>query len=159
MRSACRCQLALTVIYIVVLTVALVYSKCPTFWEALDDKCYLYINRQVSWFSAYQTCRHRNGALASITSKQENDFVRNLLELNQVEWAWLGIHDIAKTGVWLLVSTSLPVVYTNWAPGEPYDNTGENYCGLLSRAGIWEAYTCRTLNFTFVCERQVTEQF
>ncbi len=72
------------------------------------------------------------GNLVTINDETENDwllatFLALLPEYNNF---WTGFNDVAVEGSWEWVSGE-PVTYTNWAPGQPDDAGGEDYCWLI----------------------------
>ena len=77
-----------------------------------------------NWPDAKAECEDRGGHLVTITSKGENDFIKNLAGSNKV---WIGLTDKANEGTWEWVIAE-DVVYTNWYPGEPNNyGSGEDY--------------------------------
>ena len=60
------------------------------------------------------------GMLASIKSKEANDFI---IRLSSGKCLWLGGSDQIEEGVWLWRDGS-PVSFTYWAPREPDDWKG-----------------------------------
>ena len=87
----------------------------------------------IQWTDAYADAQSRGGYLATITSKEENIFLTALTFTAQgyLE-AWIGLTDEATESVFVWV-TGEPLVYTNWAPGEPNDYQdfgGEDYAIL-----------------------------
>jgi len=67
---------------------------------------------------AIEYCESMGGHLATITSKEENDFLYSyIISLGQKN-AYFGLIDRGQKGNWKWV-TGESVVYTNWAKGEP----------------------------------------
>ncbi|MFX0113027.1 MAG: C-type lectin domain-containing protein [Candidatus Hodarchaeota archaeon] len=86
-----------------------------------------------TWDEAQADCEARNGHLVTITSSEENDFVRNLVESIPL---WIGFTDELVEGEWRWV-TGESVVYTNWDSGEPNDaGFGEDYAEMYGN-GVW----------------------
>ena len=75
--------------------------------------------------------------LATITSQEENDFVKDALDQGDVPSVWLGLTDEYEEGAWQWV-TGEPVDYTNWVDGEPNNSGGtEHYAEMYSFSGEW----------------------
>lgn len=71
------------------------------------------------WHSAKLYCENMNGYLATITSKEENDFLYNYVKNESGhENAYFGFTDELFEGTWKWVNGE-KVDYTNWASGEP----------------------------------------
>lgn len=95
--------------------------------------------------AAVQSCRMEHnkirGYLATITSKQENDFILNLTLLDgKVFTYWLGAyqHDKNKEpgGGWEWMSRE-PWDFTNWAPSEPSNGGNKEDALELRPDGLW----------------------
>jgi hypothetical protein len=84
---------------------------------------YLFPMVPAQWWDAEDWCEARSGHLPCLSSTAEDDFV---WQLGGRMNFWLGINDQAQEGVFAWVSGE-PVIYTNWAPGEPND-WGDEYC-------------------------------
>jgi hypothetical protein len=92
----------------------------------------------ISWDNARAAARARGGDLASITSAAENAFVFRLTDSTDYWWdydghitmgPWLGgfqpLGSPEPAGGWQWVSGE-PFAYTNWAPGNPSNTSGED---------------------------------
>ena len=100
--------------------------------------------------SAAETLTHLglSGYLATITSAQENEFIRSSFDSQFNNFAWIGASDAATEGQWLwvtgpetgiqfsLVSTATaPFNYENWGPVEP-NNSGNEDVAAINLGGI-----------------------
>lgn len=87
----------------------------------------------IQWTDAYADAQARGGYLATITSEAENIFLTGLTLTAQGHLeSWIGLTDVLNEGTFVWV-TGEPLVYTNWAPGEPNDYQpagGEDYAIL-----------------------------
>lgn len=84
---------------------------------------------EASAYATSQTLDGSTGYLATITSAAEQAFL-NTLNVSGVT-SWLGGSDAEQEGVWKWVTApegETPIVYTNWAPGEP-NNAGNDPTG------------------------------
>ena len=97
---------------------------------------YAFINQAKTWQAAKADCQARGGYLVTISSAAENALVTSLVPPNMA--AWIGFTDEAVEGNFVWV-TGEPVVYTNWAGGEPNNDQGalgEDYAELYTYSGI-----------------------
>jgi hypothetical protein len=116
------------------------------------------------------------GYLLTITSKEEENFIRDLLKKNDVESVWLGAHDSENEGQgewkWNNVEGGSPeagkVFYTksdqgsegsekqnkphsNWKEGEPNDADADEDCAVLGIDG-WNDVRCGHVYTALVVE-------
>lgn len=73
----------------------------------------------------------------------------------KAHWAWLPIHDLNKEGLWEQAKSKKPLVYHNWAVGEPNQN-GDEDCGAMAADGLWNDLSC-DLFLPAVCQRGVSK--
>lgn len=101
---------------------------------------YYLSNTPMSWSAANQLCLQNGGHLATISDALENQFITDHL----TSIGWLGFSDQGSEGTWEWI-TGEPLVYTNWAPGEPnniwdYDQD-EDYAAIFPPShidtGLW----------------------
>jgi hypothetical protein len=109
----------------------------------------------MTWHDAKAHCESMDGYLATITSKQENDFVFDNLVNPIGHDCWLGGTDEANEGNWQWI-TGEAWEYSNWDPGEPNDDCGgEDYLHLYDSTGFWNDLDnyglCWSLNYP-ICE-------
>ncbi|CAG9834979.1 unnamed protein product [Diabrotica balteata] len=85
-----------------------------------------------NWYAAMLHCRSFNMDLVSIESKEENDFLFQSLKsvLGKSEgWTRLWTSGTSLPyNQWVWMATGNPVVYTNWYPGEPNNQTHQEVC-------------------------------
>jgi len=109
---------------------------------------YLYFRPAASWHDARDACEAEGGYLATISSEEEDTFVWGLAGRRRF---WLGMSDEAQEGNWVWVNGE-PVVYTNWASGEPNNHNNQDVLGR--RPYGWDDYGI-TISHTYVCEFDV----
>ncbi len=82
----------------------------------------------MSWNEAEDFAIANGGHLVSITSQEEQSFIERALLSGENAGiaAWIGINDSATEGVFTW-SSGESVVFTNWTPTEPNDQSGEDY--------------------------------
>lgn len=87
---------------------------------------YKVFNEQISWSEAKARCESLGGHLASVTSKEEQDFLIQL----KGQWTscWIGLYtDDGRKWNWV---TGEEMSFTQWDPGEPNGFPGERYGAL-----------------------------
>ena len=99
---------------------------------------------QSTWTEAQNAAVLLGGNLATVDDQSENDWImNNLSNFAGVDYdIWIGANDVALEGTFVWADGS-PLVYSNWAPGQPDNNTvrdpnGEQYVlmyGLNSMFG------------------------
>ena len=85
-----------------------------------DGHQYQRIEVPMAWTEARALCEALGGHLATIESKEENEFLYTYFSATTVCWLGASI----EAGQWRWV-TGEPFIYQNWAGGEPSDATGE----------------------------------
>ena len=103
----------------------------------------------LSWGNASTACGMDDAYLAVIDTMAENDLVRGLVAFGDI---WIGLSDLAVEGTFEWVNGA-PLVFQNWAAGEPNAGTDMHDCVEMYAGGRWNDTTCGgfTLN-SFVCE-------
>lgn len=80
-----------------------------------------------TWDEAKEYCKSQGGYLATITSKNEDEFVYSYLRNNfEFESAYFGFTDQNEEGNWNW-DNGEENTYTNWYLGEPNGDTNENF--------------------------------
>ena len=103
----------------------------------------------MTWSAAKRHCVSLGSLLATIHSREENDFVRTLIP-NQT---WLGANDIVSDGIWVWEDGVEWGRFTPWLSGEP--NGGDNEQCLLMRddfAGEWNDESCSNQKH-YICKK------
>ena len=124
----------------------------------LDSNCYKVFRSKLSWQDAENYCVREGGHLASIHSKEENDFVAKLASpvVGRAE-PWIGGNDLTAEGSWAW-SDGSTFSFTSWgnSPSQP-DNAGNNENCLTTNwwnAGQWNDLSCSLQDRVkhFVCK-------
>jgi len=97
---------------------AVPYGLSACFW--VDHRM------RYDWKQAQELCEQRGMKLASIHSRQENDFIAGLLD---GIWTWIALGDGTEEGRWVW-SDGSPVDYVNWQSGQPNGGRRDN-CAQL----------------------------
>lgn len=85
----------------------------------------------LTWQEAKEACEKLGGHLVTITSKDEQDFISNLVRGATKRSYWIGLSDEAVNDQWTWV-TGEPFSYSNWAKNEPNHGYGgyEHYVAI-----------------------------
>jgi hypothetical protein len=126
---------------------------------------YKLIQANMNWEEAKVHCESLGGHLATITSKEEEKKVLDIVNSSDVKVLWLGANDLNSTGDFKWVNGD-DFSYYNWAINEPNNEGGvEHYLVLYKVEDNWlwndgplntnEYYKAE--NIGFVCEWEVEE--
>lgn len=89
--------------------------------------------------------------LVSIQSQAENDCIMSSLNsMGQAGVIWIGFSDEVTEGSFVWYDQS-PIVYTNWAPGEP-NQSGNEDCTQIYANGQWNDLSCASSNAQSIIE-------
>ena len=101
-----------------------------------------------SWDAAEAMAQTWGGHLATIRSAAEDQWLMGLYSPDNY---WIGFNDAAVEGSWVWSSGETPS-YTNWAPGEPNNTGGEDYCEVdpVNFGGSWNDVGASTTYFGVV---------
>uniref|UniRef100_A0A665USI8 Mannose receptor, C type 2 n=1 Tax=Echeneis naucrates TaxID=173247 RepID=A0A665USI8_ECHNA len=143
-------------------------AGCPDGWASYQHKCFRVFDQshRVTWSAAKLKCEPQGGALAVVSNHLEQAFITTLLNNASVD-LWVGLTSDSK-GHFQWAKTSL-LSYTNWAPGEPLDNSGPHHnktrvlttptyrhsCHVLSskNTGMWASRACEMESNGYICQR------
>jgi len=113
-------------------------------------------------FAESQSLNGVKGHLLTVTSKEENDEVVELLKNTAIEAVWLGASDEASEGIstWVSGPESGTVFFeegkptnsfVNWKAGEP-NNVGKEDCATFTKDGTWNDVQCEPSFYSVVVE-------
>jgi uncharacterized protein YegL len=113
-----------------------------------------------TWENAFEYCEDVNGYLATITSKEENDFLFNYMTEQGYDNVYFGLTDSSWEGHWEW-KNGTESDYSNWALNEPSGQDGENYAKLSFEHpdGTWSDGVFSSLDSSgtaFICEWEGT---
>jgi len=108
--------------------------------NALENFCfnghyYAIFGDAESWTEAKKYCEALGGHLATITTKEEDEFIFSKLKSYSKSSCWVGGSDSEKENKWEWV-TGEDCSYINWAKGEP-NNSGDHMQYYTTR-GCWD---------------------
>ncbi|KAK4312213.1 hypothetical protein Pmani_016336 [Petrolisthes manimaculis] len=128
---------------------------CPAGWTYFNEHCYYFSSDSANWDTAELNCKSNLGsALASITSQDENEFIRGKL-VDSWNNAWLGLHDDNNGDNWHWIDGS-PYIYNYWGDGEPNNSQGGEHCGEMIVTeylfdGDWNDQIC-SMELPYICK-------
>ncbi|XP_078485580.1 chondrolectin-like isoform X2 [Ciona intestinalis] len=143
-----------------------VISKGQVTWHKLGFEYYIYTGGKVNYQAAVNACTSMNATLARIKTKQVQDFVMEKIKLLYPGTTWkhfyIGLNRInsSSTGFQWNDGTIVTSGYTNWYPGEPNNDSGNENCVVLfhriglSSHGKWNDLPCSG-KWRYICERSV----
>jgi hypothetical protein len=119
------------------------------FTSADGQTCYLAATQTAAWTDAFAACQTWGGGLVIIESREEDELIAQHITAT----SWTGASDLVQEGRMLWIGGA-PVVFANWAMGQPDDFQGREDCVVkIMPAGSWNDLPCRNLN-AYVCERR-----
>ena len=147
-------------IMILLVTQVFVFTSCSEIVnykkvENIDD-CYIfnnhtyfYIKHKTNWYNAKNACESQEAHLLIINEKQENDFIKQIINNN----TWLGLTDEKTESIWKWVNEQ-PLIFSDWMERQP-DNYGDKehyaYYNLFSEYYNWNDREDND-NLKFICE-------
>ncbi|XP_045180092.2 perlucin-like protein [Mercenaria mercenaria] len=105
-------------------------TDCPDRWIAYRGSCYLFAHGgPLSFYEAEHYCnQHNGGHLVHINDQVENLFIKDELRSIKADDTWIGLTDEATEGLWEWYDTKTSPTFTDWNPGEPNSNSGNEDC-------------------------------
>ena len=95
------------------------------------------------WYTARDECIANGGKLATVISKEMNDWITERAGQKDV---WIAANDIDKEGTWTKVSG-----FVNWLDGEPNQH-GDEDCAIIGNNGKWLDTHCKGHKPCYVCQ-------
>uniref|UniRef100_A0A3P8YM94 Mannose receptor, C type 2 n=1 Tax=Esox lucius TaxID=8010 RepID=A0A3P8YM94_ESOLU len=142
-------------------------AGCPSGWASFLHKCYkvfgLEEGRRATWSGARMMCASQAGALTVVSNHLEQAFITTLLA-NVTTDLWVGLTSDSK-GQFQWAQSGL-LSYTNWASGEPVDNSGPLHnknpgnCVLMvhgnpaKSTGMWASRACEAEKHGYICQKK-----
>ena len=106
-----------------------------TFLGIIDGHTYYLSDATFTADAAFNDAIAQGGFVATISSAEANDLLNSQIGFQR---SWIGFNDVATEGTFVWQDGS-PVVYTNWAAGQPNNGGNEDYT-LLRENGLWHDY-------------------
>eukprot|EP00794_Sanderia_malayensis_P005134 gene5134-5782_t len=135
------------------------YIDCDVLWRRYETReaplCFRLLTNYKNWMEAQQECQLEGGELASITSKEEFEFIMQDVKL--CGFTWIGLNDRAQEGnfVWADSSASN---FTRWKNSQVYDEVQRHYedCVAMDADGNWFTFSCQN-KFYFLCKKTLVD--
>ncbi|XP_004583581.2 pulmonary surfactant-associated protein D [Ochotona princeps] len=127
------------------------YRKVILFADAqgVGEKIFKVAGFEKDYEEAQQVCAQAGGQLPSPRNAAENHALQELLTMKN-KAAFLSMTDTKTEGTFTY-PTGEPLVYSNWAPGEPNNNGGSENCVEIFSNGKWNDKVCGEQRLV-VCE-------
>ncbi|XP_055995966.1 macrophage mannose receptor 1-like isoform X2 [Ostrea edulis] len=129
---------------------------CQTPYKPFQGNCYKMWQIRQNWAAAKSFCHRQGTILATINSREEQNFIVTLIPKTGYGY-WIGLNDQINQNTFLW-SDGSPVVYTNWAAKEPNNyGRGTEDCVLMLRTnGQWNDAVCQNPADGFICKKPMT---
>uniref|UniRef100_A0A914PM20 C-type lectin domain-containing protein n=1 Tax=Panagrolaimus davidi TaxID=227884 RepID=A0A914PM20_9BILA len=120
-------------------------ASCPNGSLEWQTNCFFFNNNTIGFASAEIECVQNGGHLVSI-----HDVFTNTLLAQQggiyfhestITDFWIGLNNMMPSGNWTWMDGT-PLDFTDWAPGEPKNVTGNNCATLSINDGYWRSENC-----------------
>jgi hypothetical protein len=121
--------------------------KCERGWSTYYNKCIKLFEELKTFNEAKNICELNDATLISIHSKEENDFVCNLIN-NQSNLVWIGCkrNSYNNTFEWI---NGKAFNYTNFFWSKP---SGGDYVVMSKFEGVWRIVPNTQSTQPFLCE-------
>jgi len=97
---------------------------------------YVYFPFVTTWEKAQAIAEQYGGHLVKIETKEESDFLLDLLEDISHPYYWIGARSTDQGSSWQWTDGT-DVDFKNWASDQPNGNSGETYAVCESASGFW----------------------
>ncbi|KAM4707083.1 CD209 antigen-like protein C [Discoglossus pictus] len=120
---------------------------CPPGWQLFGFSCYLLTSHAQNWEESLHWCRKQKGHLTVINSKEEQQFLQNIVKGP----SWIGLSDSFFEGDWRWVDGTPYDTTPHFWPNHQPDNNGDEDCVSMSPGTLWNDNKCNKL-FCAICE-------
>lgn len=128
-----------------------VSALTPVATKSIDGHRYELYDISASWNQAYRFCENLGGHLATVTSTEENELIKNMLSDSTVSISpWLGGADFNSEGNWYWI-TGERFSYTNWNATEPNNTDNKEHFMSVVTSGKWNDLPVNSER-GFICE-------
>uniref|UniRef100_A0A3Q3H1G7 Macrophage mannose receptor 1-like n=1 Tax=Labrus bergylta TaxID=56723 RepID=A0A3Q3H1G7_9LABR len=123
---------------------------------------YILIREALTWTEAQRYCREKFTDLASVSSEQESEQLREATEEHDEDHLWIGLYDDIDSWRWSLEEEGYygegEAEFRKWH-SKVYNNfQGTQTCVLISQDGTWNDLIC-TASYQFVCYSDSSSSF
>lgn len=114
--------------------------------------CIYHVTQALSWAEAKEYCESVGGYLATLTSREESDFVYSLLREKGRKAGSFGLSNVRDQDKWEWV-TGEAFSFSNWAEGEPNNANGFQHYGAFNKEYAGDQWDDAASHCdTFICE-------
>ncbi|XP_049441386.1 CD209 antigen-like [Epinephelus fuscoguttatus] len=128
-------------------------KPCQAGWRKFDISCYFVSTLTRNWTMSRNACIAEGADLVVIDSREEQEFVNGLLQVDQN--AWIGLTDSLEEGTWMWVDGT-PLTTGFWQPGQPNSFNGNQDCGEIVQKSVgmgeWNDDGCFSQQL-WICEK------
>ncbi|XP_036002700.1 type-2 ice-structuring protein isoform X1 [Fundulus heteroclitus] len=132
-------------------------STCPPGWSPINNRCFHYVAKPMTWARAERNCLSMGANLASVHDTNEYHQVQSVIEMAtyKSDETWIGGTNAQETSIWFW-SDGSPLRYTNWCHGEPNNWRNNQHCLQMNYSGekCWDDQTC-SVRLPSVCAKEV----
>ncbi|XP_050501467.1 C-type lectin lectoxin-Lio3-like [Diabrotica virgifera virgifera] len=154
-------NILLLIVFCVLITDATSSDTCTK--ETSPKTVFNIIKRKYNWSQSIKACQDEGATLVSIQTKEKSDAIYNFLisegiSSTDVQHAiWTSGNKLKDKVNWFWLAQE-PVVFTNWAKGEPNYKQSSEYCINFYNNGssaVWNDENCEIVDFYPLCEKPV----
>ena len=137
-------------------------EECREPWTQLSTGCYLFRDRNSTWYEAKQECLQSGGHLAEIETQEDQDALEAEIESEGWDHSviygfWIGLTDVFHDGTWVWDHSGQPMEFSAWAGGEPNNLKGAQHCAALTLGWAkkkWDDTGCEAIKLPYaaICE-------
>ncbi|MDO4170321.1 MAG: C-type lectin domain-containing protein [Lachnospiraceae bacterium] len=163
MKKITTISMIICIINFYIFSISASSNNLPANTIKFNSNSYKFYNETLNWHEAKEKCEELGGHLATISSEEENHFLKSNIPDNDVSFFWIGGTDEKEEGNWKWV-TGEAFNFTCWSENSPNNNwDSENYLGFISKRqnydgfstplGSWNDFCISTTeNSGFICE-------
>ncbi|XP_049744743.1 secretory phospholipase A2 receptor isoform X1 [Elephas maximus indicus] len=128
-------------------------TRCEPGWNPYHRNCYKLQKEEKTWNEALHSCQSDNGALTSVASLAEVEFLVTLLGNENASETWIGLSS-SKIPVSFEWSNGSSVTFTNWHTHEPqiFPNRSQLCVSAEHPEGHWKVKNCEETLF-YICKK------
>ncbi|XP_028395163.1 uncharacterized protein LOC114519252 isoform X2 [Dendronephthya gigantea] len=137
-------------------------TRCKTGWYLFNNMCYTASDTRNSsgykaWYDAETYCKLMGGNLASISSSEENAYIKQLIRTKSGYSFWIGLHDMAGESLYEWSDGTGYGKFMNWVSGEPNNYHRQEDCiAMIRGSGAWNDNHCSSRK-SFVCKSSTVD--
>ena len=134
-------------------------GDCKSGWFRFNNACYKVSTETGTWYEAQRNCNQNRSRLATIHSKEENDFIGSLGKKLIGQRVWIGLKRYSKGFIWTDESS---FDFEHWISGEPNNRYQEEDC-VEMYPNIWKEWLYKwndikcSVKLFYVCKKEYIE--